>query len=88
MFVAEVFNVVVVEELVDGEVCEYTSIEDDFSMFFDIKEDAEMWLATAPQSEKHLTEVQSTCGCLDDGDKVELVMNFGDHAVAYCYPCS
>jgi hypothetical protein len=88
MFVAEVFNLVVVQEVEDGEVYEYTRIEDDFSMFFDIKADAEMWLATAPQNEKHLVEVQSTCGCLEDGDKVELMMNFGDITTAYCHPCS
>ena len=88
MFVAEVFNLVVVQEVEDGEVYEYTRIEDDFSMFFDIKADAEMFLATAPQTEKHLVEVQSTCGCLEDGDKVELMMGFGDITTAYCHDCS
>ena len=88
MFVAEVFNLVVVQEVEDGEVYEYTRIEDDKSILFSNKNDAEKFLANSSQNEKHLVEVDGTCGCLEDGDSVELVMNFGDNSTAYCYPCS
>jgi hypothetical protein len=88
MFVAEVFNLVVVEEVEDGEVYEYTRIEDSKSVLFKSKSKAEKFLATSSQNEKHLVEVDGTCGCLSNGDDVELVMNFGDNRTAYCYPCS
>jgi len=87
-YVAEVFNFVVVEYEEDGEVCEYTRTDDVVSQFFTKKSDAEAFIANSSHTEKHLTKVDSTCGCLQDGDSVELMMNFGDNTVAYCYPCS
>jgi hypothetical protein len=88
MFVAEVFNLVVVQEVEDGDTYEWTKIEDSKSILFSNKNDAEKFLATSSQNEKHLVEVDGTCGCLDNGDDVELIMNFGWTSTAYCYPCS
>lgn len=89
MYVADVFDFSVVVELDEnGEEFEYTKIENDYSMLFDLKSDAEMFLSTAPQNRKELTAVHSVCGCLEDGDLVALVMPFGDHLTAYCEQCA
>lgn len=82
MYVAEVFNKTINE---DGDLV----ITDEFSMLHELKSDAEMFLATAPQSEKFLTEVANTCGCLEDGDKVALMMGItSDNITAYCEWCA
>ena len=88
MFVAEVFNYVEFQEVQDGEIVEWFQTADSKSILFKSKSDAEKFIASATQSEKHITKVDSTCGCLEVGDDVELMMNFGDDTVAYCYPCS
>jgi hypothetical protein len=88
MFVAEVFNYVEFQEVQDGEIVEWFQTTDIKSILFKSKSDAEKFIASATQSEKHITKVDSTCGCLSNGDDVELVMNFGDNSTAYCYPCS
>ncbi len=87
-YVAEVFNFVEFQEVEDGEIVEWTQTADSKSILFKSKSDAEKFIASATQSEKFITKIDSTCGCLEVGDDVELVMNFGDHKVAYCYPCS
>lgn len=87
-YVAEVFNFVEFQEVENGEIIEWTQTADSKSVLFKSKSEAEKFIATATQSEKFLTKIDSTCGCLEVGDSVELVMNFGDHKVAYCYPCS
>ena len=88
-YVAEVFNLVSFEdEGCDGKMFIDTRIEDVVSLFFTKKIDAEAFIANSSHTEKHLTKVDGTCGCLEDGDDVELVMNFGDNSTAYCYPCS
>jgi hypothetical protein len=88
MFVAEVFNYVEFQEVQDGEIVEWFQTTDIKSILFKSKSDAEKFIASATQSEKHITKVDSTCGCLEVGDDVELMMNFGDDTCAYCYDCS
>jgi hypothetical protein len=88
MFVAEVFNYVEFQEVQDGEIVEWFQTTDSKSILFKSKSDAEKFIASATQSEKHITKVDSTCGCLEVGDDVELMMNFGDDTCAYCYDCS
>jgi hypothetical protein len=88
-YVVEVFNLVSFEdEGCDGKMFIDTRIEDVVSLFFTKKIDAEAFIANSSHTEKHLTKVDSTCGCLEDGDDVELMMNFGDNTCAYCYDCS
>ena len=88
MFVAEVFNFVEFQEVQDGEIVEWTQTADAQSILFKSKSDAEKFIATATQSEKYITKIDGTCGCLKVGDSVELMMGFGDRTIAYCYPCS
>jgi hypothetical protein len=87
-YVAEVFNYVEFQEVQDGEIVEWFQTADSKSILFKSKSDAEKFIASATQSEKHITKIDSTCGCLEVGDDVELMMNFGDNTCAYCYDCS
>ena len=87
-YVAEVFNFVEFQEVQDGEIVEWFQTADIQSVLFKNKSDAEKFIATATQSEKYLTKVDDTCGCLKVGDSVELMMGFGDRTIAYCHPCS
>ena len=87
-YVAEVFNFVEFQEVQDGEIVEWTQTADIQSILFKSKSDAEKFIATATQSEKYITKIDNTCGCLEVGDSVELMMGFGDSITAYCHPCS
>lgn len=87
-YVAEVFNFVEFQEVRDGELVEWFQTADSKSVLFKSKSDAEKFIATATQTEKYITKIDNTCGCLEVGDSVELMMNFGDSTTAYCYPCS
>jgi hypothetical protein len=82
MFVVEMFNK---GFNADGDFF----IADDVAKLFVSKTDADNFIATASQSEKFLTEIANTCGCLEDGDDVALMMGITDDSIyAYCVDCA
>ena len=82
MFVVEVFNK---GFNADGDFF----IADEVSKLFVSKTDADNFVATASQTEKFLTAIAGTCGCLENGDDVSLMMGIANDSVyAYCADCA